>query len=930
MNTPGEEAPGHWSGVKAIVADALELPAAERAAFAERACGEDPVLRREVFSMLAFSGADDDPATASPPPAVAEDLAERAGQTVGAWRITREIGRGGMGAVYLAERADRVFEKQVAVKILKRGTDTDEVLRRFRTERQILARLEHPNIARLLDGGTTPDGLPFFVLEYVDGARITDWCDARRLGFRARIELFLKVCEAVHFAHRNLVVHRDLKPGNLLVTAEGEPKLLDFGIAKLLGGEEGEESLTVEGRQLLTPGYASPEQVRGEPVTTASDVYSLGALLHELLAGRPPHRFGAPAELRRAIAEEDPARASAVAAAPEARRALRGDLDNILRQALARQPARRYSDVTAFADDLRRHLERRPVRARRPTLGYRASRFVRRNKLAVAGGALLLVTLAGGVAATLVQKGRAERRFEDVRRLARAVIFDYHDAIAALPGSTPVREKIVKDALTYLDALRRDAGSDPGLKGELAAAYTKIGVVQGNSYYANLGDTTGALRSAQAALALREELLAAAPAAPPCRVDVADALVGLGDIQYARGELRAARASYERALALRPQPPSGRLQVLALAENHARLSDLLGLDGYTNLGDTAGALAHLRAARVLVEPLTQAPDADAKAHDRFVEILFSETMMARSAGDAALCLAQARRAVELARPFAEANRNEQGAHAVYQKALSLLGYALMEDAQWTEAVALLRAALVDDERMAAGDPKNTQYRINLSISCNALGRSLTAVGDAAAAEVLHRRALALSDEALGADPNSEDYQSAVSFSLQCLGQALVAQGKGEAASEVLARALALRERAVQRDPANARAKEDVWTIQGDLGAARSLAGDHSGAVSAFRAAVPEAEAQARQDPSNALKRARCGKLHLDFGQACQRHARAGGGAEAAAVALEQLGCAQAIWRELRERNALAPRWRPRAEETDHALATLDVQAVPGG
>lgn len=921
--------PGRWTRVKAIVADALELPSAERAAFAEHACGEDPALRREVVSLLAFSGADDDPATGSPAPAVAEDLAERAGQTVGAWRITREIGRGGMGAVYLAERADRVFEKQVAVKILKRGTDTDEVLRRFRTERQILARLEHPNIARLLDGGTTPDGLPFFVLEHVDGARITEWCDARRLGFRARIELFLKVCEAVHFAHRNLVVHRDLKPGNLLVTAEGEPKLLDFGIAKLLGGEEGEESVTAEGRQLLTPGYASPEQVRGEAVTTASDVYSLGALLHELLAGRPPHRSGAAAEWRRAIAEEDPARASAVAAVPEARRALRGDLDNILRQALAGQPARRYSGVTAFADDLRRHLERRPVRARRPTVGYRASRFVRRNQLAVASGALLLVTLAGGVAATLVQKGRAERRFEEVRRLARAVIFDYHDAIAALPGSTPVREKIVKDALTYLDALRRDAGSDPGLKGEIAAAYAKIGQVQGNSNYSNLGDTAGALRSTQAALALREELLSQQPADPARRADVAEALVGVGDIQHTAGELQAARAAYERALELSPRPPASRAQVLALALAHSRLSDLLGLDGYANLGDTAGALHHLRAARALVEPLAAASDADADVRAQLISHLISSAVMARNAGDAPAALADARRALELARPAAEINPNSQDDRSTYQTALLILRHALMENAQFAEAIAQGRALLAEDERLVAGDPKNAAFRLNLAITCNALGQDLLAAGDPAAALPLHRSALALTEEGLAADPNAEDVKINLAWSLRRLGEALVAQGEGEAASAHFERAITLREPVARADPSNMRAREDLWLSRAGLGAARALAGDHAGAMAAFRAAIAMAGEQSRQDPSHANRRARLAQAHLDFGKACLRHARAGGGGEAVALAREQLGQAQAIWREMRERHVLSPRWQSRADETDHALATLEVPAVSG-
>ena len=419
--------PEEWQRLKQVMADALDQPDTKsRLEFLSSACKGDQALQAEIDELLAHATNRLD--------AVAEEMggiarngeAAQVGERLGDYKLVREIGRGGMGTIYLARRADEEFEKEVAIKILKRGTDTEEVLRRFRAERQILAQLEHPNIARLIDAGTSPDGLPYFVMEYVDGIPITNFCDHAKLSVRQRIELFLKVCGALHFAHQNLVVHRDLKPGNILITAAGDPKLLDFGIAKLLSLENDFFLTTIQSQQRFTPAYASPEQIRGDAVTTATDIYSLGSLLYHLLAGRPPHRFAAahpsPTELFRVIVEEEPLRASAVAE----NTALRGDLDNILRKALQKEPARRYSSVTEFAEDLRRSLDGRPVRARRATLGYRTAKFVGRNKLGVAAAALIFATLVGGIIVTNFQRARAERertRAEATERQKRQLLY---------------------------------------------------------------------------------------------------------------------------------------------------------------------------------------------------------------------------------------------------------------------------------------------------------------------------------------------------------------------------------------------------------------------------------------------------------------------------------------------------------------------------
>jgi eukaryotic-like serine/threonine-protein kinase len=420
-----------WQRVKAILADALEHPSPEdRTAYLERSCGGDTTLMREVEALLALStGKLDELADKTPMAFTHQAPAQPSGRRIGAYEIVREIGRGGMGAVYLAKRVDGQFEKEVAIKLLKRGTDTDEILRRFQAERRILARLDHPNIARLLDAGTTDDGLPYFVMDHIAGAPITRYVRDQQLPIAGRLQLFLKVCAAVQFAHQNLIVHRDLKPSNILVTREGEPKLLDFGIAKLLGPTEDGLQLTLTAERRFTPVCASPEQARGEAVTTSSDVYALGVLLYQLLTDQPPHRFSSPhpsmEELAHVIGEQEPARPSLTALEKETRRFLRGDLDNIVLLALRKEPARRYASVSDFAEDIRRHLDGRPVHARPHTAGYLSRRFLGRHKLGVTITALALLAAmaAGGI--LIWQTGQAAERSANLRTDAKLSLLDF-------------------------------------------------------------------------------------------------------------------------------------------------------------------------------------------------------------------------------------------------------------------------------------------------------------------------------------------------------------------------------------------------------------------------------------------------------------------------------------------------------------------------
>ena len=399
--------PQRWNRLKTILGEALEQnSSAGRIAVVEQRCGEDTDLLEEAESLLAGAEALLNEHTDSFEDCVRNAAATfwqegppRSGQRVGAYVIVRELGRGGMGTVFLADRADGQFEKQVAIKILNRGADTAEILRRFHAERQILAKLDHPNIGRLLDAGTTEDGLPYFIMDYIVGAPVTRFAVAQKLSTRQRLELFLKICAAVEFAHRNLVVHRDIKPSNILANAEGEPKLLDFGIAKLLAKDEEVAQRTAEAQQHLTPICASPEQAKGDPITVASDIYSLGALLYEMLSDQKPHRFSTARptreELALVVGEQVPPSPSAVVSDAQTARLLRGDLDAIVLFAMRKDPGMRYATVADLAADIRRHLERKPVAARNPTFFYRAKCLFKRNGSRLLASAAVLIVLAG-------------------------------------------------------------------------------------------------------------------------------------------------------------------------------------------------------------------------------------------------------------------------------------------------------------------------------------------------------------------------------------------------------------------------------------------------------------------------------------------------------------------------------------------------------
>ena len=699
----------HWRRLEALFHAASELSASERESFVARETAGDPALARELRRMLAHG-----PGAAAQIADVIGQVAARlgsaddwAGRRLGPYRIVREIGRGGMGLVFEAVRDDAEYRKTVAVKVPPPWSDPAVVRDRFRLERQILAELEHPNIARFLDGGSD-GGVPYFVMEYVEGVPITTYARGNALDLRGRLALFLQVCGAVDFAHQCLVVHRDLKPANILVTGDGALKLLDFGIAKLLdplGG--GRATSTMEMR--WTPDYTSPEQVQGHAATTRTDVYSLGLILYELLTGERAQNAdpASPVTLQRSICDTVPAQPSErIRRDPAAARALRGDLDTIVMTAIAKEPERRYGTVAALGDDITRFLDGRPILARPSTAWYRAGKFLRRHRMGVAAAGLVVVSLVTGLGAAIYEWRRAERRFQQVRSLANAFVFDVHDQIESLPGATAARKSIVQTALVYLEGLRQDAKRDPALARELAAAYQKVGTAQGVPLRANLGDAKGALVS----LARARELL--------------DPLADRGD--------REARRSLVRVETL-----------IAVVKQAG--------------GDAAGAAEATARAEAIGEALLLETPDDTELLAALSDVYAQAARVAAGRTDLATAERAARRSFALTQrmlAIAPAKREYRDDAATAHNAL---GQTLDKGPALNEAIEHFHASVGIREKLVAEDPGNLEFRRKLMVSYGNLGDALgyqagRNVGDRAGASAAFQKAVGLAEWAHDKDP----------------------------------------------------------------------------------------------------------------------------------------------------------------------------------
>jgi eukaryotic-like serine/threonine-protein kinase len=777
--------PVRWREIEQVVAAALDMPAEERDRYVDSVCGNDIALSTEVRALIrAYEDAGDflDPITYHGKwTAIDAEGDALTGKLAGSYRLVRLLGRGGMGVVYLGLRDDDQFDKQVAVKLMNPALYSPSVMRRFRDERQILASLDHPNIARLLDAGLTSEGIPFIVMEYVEGAPVHRYCANARLSVRDRLKLFVKICDAVHFAHKNLIVHRDLKPSNILVSAEGVPKLLDFGIAKMLSASGPDTALTAPFTQALTPDYASPEQVRGRNLTTASDVYSLGVLLYELLTGQRPYVLsGKPLdEILHAISEQDAPRLSEVVAQkdPKLARRLAGDLDHIVAKALRKEVSERYGSAEQLAADIGRHLDGLPVIARRGSWRYLAGKYVRRYKVAFIATAAALLLACAGVAAIARQariaeseRAVAQRRFNEVRELARSVIFELHDGIAPLAGSLPVRKQLVTRALEFLNKLAAEASNDRGLTLELVQAFSRIGEVQGGFTVASFGEPKSALASFTKAHDLLLPIYHANPSDAEAGTLMAQVYYRLGNVsvgfrglQKGLDYLIRSEECYQSVLRAHPDNEKAMLGLAGSYYGHAVTLGQMDREPLSEYWQKSGELYRKLLARGSREPNVE------KYYARMLTFYASRLELGGRIPEALEALDRSQAINEKRVAANPADRD-----AATDLSFSLAGRAdvLTKRGRDEEALASYRASLAILRQLSDASPQDVYLRNSLAVRHASIGDSLLKLARNHDARASFYQAIEIYEDLASRNP-------AVSFSRANFALTLVKTGKLE-------------------------------------------------------------------------------------------------------------------------------------------------------
>ena len=788
---PSKMTPERWAQVDAVLSEALERKADQRADFLAQRCNGDDDLRRQVQALLTAhdaAGSFLDTLPRLSPPGIASPVEVATGRHIGPYRVLGEIGHGGMGAVYRAVRDDDQYRKEVAIKLVRGGLASEFIIERFKAERQILADLEHANIARLIDGGTTEEGWPYFSMEYVEGQPIDEYCAAHNLSTRQRLELFLTACAAVQYAHQRLVIHRDLKPSNILVTNDGIIKLLDFGIAKLLG-PEATTAMQATGVAMMTPQYASPEQVQGQSITTASDVYSLGLLLYELLARQPAYKFEklSTEEIVRVVCHLEPPRPSAVAPKGLSRQ-LQGDLDTIVLMAVRKDPARRYASVQELSQDIRRHLAGLPVQARGDSLRYRAGKFVQRHKAGVGAAGLIGLSLIGGIVATSRQariaeanRAQAERRFTDVRKLANSFLFEFNEAIQNLPGTIQARQLMVKRAADYLDSLSKEAQNDAALQRELATAFERLAEIQGGAAGVNIGDSKGALESYGKALAIRRALLERVPADAADVTAMAHLEVLRGSFLAGTGELGRAEESFRSAIQ--------RLEGLANVKGQ-------GTDLRREL-----AVAYHRMAWAMTQR-----------------------------GDDQAALESLQKATPLAEAFCADHPRDTSALASLAFIRNDLADGLLKAGQSEAAEESRRKARLIQESLVEAEPTNARFRRDLIVTLMSEGNHLSALGKHRESFTSYARALSLAEALRAADPRDRWVPIAIAMLNSSWGSALLQVGEARAGIERLRQAVLHGEPVVAGDPANAFTRNQLAKMYTRLGVALQQNGTDPGSA----------------------------------------------------------------------------------------------------
>ena len=874
--------PARWQTVKELFDQLQALPPAERHARLAQAAAGDPALQREVAGLLDADGASGDFLESAPWNDVRMALEARLTATpdhIGPYRIRRELGRGGMGVVFLASRDDSAYEKDVAIKIVRAGFD-GELLRRFQHERQILANLDHPNIARLLDGGTTEQGSPYLVMEYVDGEPITAYCDRLRLPLAERLLLFQAVCAAVHHAHQNLIIHRDLKPANILIARDGVPKLLDFGIAKLLAaaGAPRGLTLTMDGAQPMTPDYASPEQVRGGTLTTATDIYTLGLILYELVSGSQAYGAarGSRVGIERAILQGTPVRPSEQArrngpAASEARRttpeklsrALAGNIDNIVLMAMRNEPERRYVSAAALTDDIRRHLEHFPVLARRDTFGYRAATFVRRRTRLVAGAGLAVLALlvATGVAAWQAHQANAaravaERRFSDARRFSMSLLEELFRSGEREAAS--VRQASTQRTVEYLDRLAAEAGSDPQVQEDLAHAYWYMGVVQSDTWRVSTGDMAGGLSAYQKAAGILERLTAADPAnanlATWLSVTYQNRALALLPVDVASSleDQRRYVAVAERLARMQPGDPAAQME---LAGAIRLLGERLGHPYYGNVGDTAAARREIERATKIVEQWSlKLPPSH--QDNIFGGLGSCSTVMAGmvwAMGDVDGAIALQRRGIDFYEGLLRELPNRTDVQAELGLIYARMAGFLHEAGRHADAVGNIRRATGILEPLYRRDPDSLAFYRNLARTYNQAG-DVWLAREPQRALRWYEDAERLGEGWIARQRNDQEARERLGESKGGVARALAALGRGSAAAEKSRRAVEIAESLVKLDPRNAHYAFSLMLAHRDRGGVLHRAGQTAAAAEEYRKGLAVIEPLATGDRASWLMR----------------------------------------------------------------------------
>ncbi len=795
---------------------ALELDAEARADFLAASCGGDEALRRSVDSVL-LAVAESGEFLAAETAATAR-YGPDPGQHLEGFRILEKIGEGGMGAVYLADRGGQHYSQRVALKIVRGQFLVPELARRFDVERQILAGLSHPYIAALIDGGTTADGIPYLAMEYIEGQAIDEYCDERKLGVRERIRLIQQVAMAVQYAHQNLVVHRDLKPTNVLVTPDGIPKLLDFGIAKLITAEAGPVTgeTTVFGRGALTPDYASPEQILESRVTTASDVYSLGVLTYQLLAGERPYRIETTGhrEMIRTVEGLSIPQASKrldtfsqenlkheVAAlrgtTPERlRKTLAGDLDNILMKALDREPERRYPSIAAFSADLGRYLDGLPVEARPDSVGYRARRFIQRHRIGVtvsAAAAAGLLAALGLITDAYIEaehaRAEADRRFEQVRAIARTLMFDVYDEIEQIPGSVSARRLLASTAQEYLETLTDNPTAPPDVRFDAATGYSRLSSILNRQAVDDVADREQGPSARQRALELLTSLIDDHP-------DPAGVYRALGQI----------RSNYGSDLTyLDNDPEAGREQIeLALAafreaeRLHADAPDIVAerLTAQRRYADTFKWQQEYDRAINVVDELIAATGASLQRWPDDPGIRKAKADAYRLRGELNYFLGQLERAladygvsIDGYRALAQSDAPDQAIDNALVIVLWSRGNALIELERPEEAAADYLPAISTLELQAARDPEDAETGRRLAILRSSLAQARVRLDEADEAVRLMEKTNAWFEAQAAADPDTPGVQRSVAVNYRMTGDILASAERQAEACDWFRRSL---------------------------------------------------------------------------------------------------------------------------------------------